>query len=144
MELNSLVTSLTRRVQNTHILFVKRPTMDPSGETGGNAQGDGQGVCDRLNSSICALLQTFWVTKSRPGIQSSKLRAPCTLPQGFHSLHSHLKCFYSNDKRTPNFKKPQNTWSLLLKNRFRCVSIITIHLGSSACSLVSLKMGRYI
>ena len=32
--------------------------MTPSGETGGNAQGDGQGVCDRLHSSISALLQT--------------------------------------------------------------------------------------
>lgn len=32
--------------------------MTPSGGTGGNAQGDGQGVCDRLHSSINASLQT--------------------------------------------------------------------------------------
>lgn len=112
MEPSSIWTKLIYQVQNTHVLFVQTPVTQPSGEAGGNAQGDGQGVCDRLNSSLSASLQTFWVTKSRPGIQPSKSRAPCTFPQGSHSLCSHLKCFYSDDKLTPNRKAPKHMVSV--------------------------------
>ena len=84
MEPSSIWTKLIYQVQNTHVLFVQTPVTQPSDEAGGNAQGDGQGVCDRLNSSLSASLPL------NPGQASShpSLELPVHFPRV--STHSVL------------------------------------------------------